>query len=43
MFNEDEFKRLIKIIIETYQLSPDTANDLLQRILSILSSTKIQQ
>lgn len=36
MIEEDEFKLLFRRIIEMYQISPETAAELLKRILAIL-------
>ena len=38
MFDEEEFKRIIHRIVETYQLPLKTAEEILQRILAILIS-----
>ena len=40
MFEEEEFKQLFRRIVEMYQISPDTAAELLQRILSILADSQ---
>ena len=37
MDGEDRFKELFRRIVELYQLSPETAEELLQRILRILA------
>lgn len=37
MDGEDQFRELFQRIVELYQLSPETAAELLQRILKILS------
>lgn len=38
MVEEEEFKKLFQRIVETYQITPETAAELLQRILTILAS-----
>ena len=35
---EEKFKKLFQRIVDMYELSPDTAAELLQRILVILSN-----
>lgn len=40
MIEEDGFKKLFKRIVEMYQIPPDTASELLQRILRILADTR---
>ena len=40
MFEEEEFKQLFRRIVEMYQISPDTATELLQRILTILADNQ---
>ena len=35
--NEEKFKKLFQRIVDMYQISPETAAELLQRILMILS------
>ena len=40
---EDDFKLLFRRIVEKYQLSPETAALLLQRILSVLADTWIDE
>lgn len=39
MTEEEEFKKLFQKIVELYQISSDTAAELLQRILAILSES----
>lgn len=40
MTEEEEFKRLFQRIVDMYQISPETAEELLQRILRILAETQ---
>lgn len=40
MIEEDGFKKLFKRIVEMYKIPPDTASELLQRILRILADTR---
>lgn len=40
MIEEDGFKKLFNRIVEMYQIPPDTASELLQRILRILADTR---
>ena len=37
---EDEFKKLVQRIVEMYQILPDPAAELLQRILRILADNR---
>lgn len=39
MIEEDEFKLLFQRIVEMYQISPETASELLKRILAILANS----
>lgn len=39
MFEEEEFKKLFQKIVEMYQISPEIAAELLQRILRILADS----
>lgn len=36
--DEEKFKKLFQRIVDMYQISPETAAELLQRILAILSN-----
>lgn len=38
MVEEEEFKKLFQRIVEAYQIMPETAAELLQRILAILAN-----
>ena len=38
--NEDAFKMLLQKIVDRYQLSPETAAQMLQRILTVLADTQ---
>lgn len=40
MTEEEAFKKLFQRIVEMYQISPKTAEELLQRILRILADTQ---
>ena len=40
MNEEEEFKQLFQRIVEMYQISADTAAELLQRILRILADSQ---
>ena len=40
MFEEEEFKKLFQKIVEMYQISPEIAAALLQRILRILADSR---
>lgn len=42
MTEEEEFKKLFQRIVEMYQILPDTASELLQRILRILADTRAE-
>ena len=43
MIEEEEFKQLFHRIVEMYQISPETASELLQRILTILADNQEEE